>query len=165
MYFFTMSTKSRLLGRNSFTILSRNFIPIGSSPIAFRCMRILNTSQPDEILSRSLSEIRSPQTLIRLCRFTELSSLLRLFRSILNGLMEAMTAFLAEGLLFLSVFFKDKFGMKTCAGSAVFSVFLIALRSSLFWNLYIFCMFTTGESPRVWNSVLWCSTNECAGNI
>ena len=95
MYLLTIPTRSRLFGLNSLIIPSRNAIFLGSSPIAFCRRRILNTSQPDVILSRWPPGMSSPQTCTRLSRFLWSSSPLRLFRSILKGLIETMIEFSA----------------------------------------------------------------------
>ena len=101
MYLLTIPTRSRLFGLNSLIIPSRNAIFLGSSPIAFCRRRILNTSQPDVILSRWPPGISSPQTCTRLSRFLWSSSPLRLFRSILKGLIETIIEFSAT---ILSIF-------------------------------------------------------------
>ena len=101
MYLLTIPTRSRLFGLNSLIIPSRNAIFLGSSPIAFCRRRILNTSQPDVILSRWPPGISSPQTCTRLSRFLWSSSPLRLFKSILKGLIETIIEFSAT---ILSIF-------------------------------------------------------------
>ena len=101
MYLLTIPTRSRLFGLNSLIIPSRNAIFLGSSPIALCRRRTLNTSQPDVILSRWPPGISSQQTCTRLSRFLWSSSLLRLLRSILKGLIETIIEFSAT---ILSIF-------------------------------------------------------------
>ena len=101
MYLLTIPTRSRLFGLNSLIIPSRNVIFLGSSPFALCRRRTLNTSKPDVILSRWPLGISSPQTCTRLSRFLWSSSLLRLFRSILKGVIETINEFSAA---ILSIF-------------------------------------------------------------
>ena len=60
------------------------------------------------ITQYSTSLISSPQTFTKLCRFNLLRSLLRLFRRMLNGLMEAMNKFLANVLSFFRFYSENK---------------------------------------------------------
>ena len=83
-----MCTKSLLL--SSLIIASKLAIFSGSLPITFCRSRMLKTSQPILILSRSPPGMYSAQKFFKLCRSLSSSSLLRLFNRIENGLIQIM---------------------------------------------------------------------------